>query len=206
MDLTGVPASKAKLAKLRPTQMTLGFEEVARKRKEWRELDLRAKRSFLRAHRFPAVRGPGGHLYILDHHHLGRALVEEKVVSATTARVADLAHLEKREFWTAMALKGWTHPFDGRGRLRPFKDLPKRLCDMTDDPYRSLAFEVRRAGGYPKETTPYAEFLWADFFRRRIPRKILRRDPDAAVKRGVKLARGRDASHLPDWVGGENRK
>jgi len=201
MDVTGAPTAKAKLAKLRPTQMTLGLEEVARKRKDWHALDARARKALLGTHRFPAVRGPGERLYILDHHHLGRALIEEKVERATAALVADLAHLGRQEFWIVMALKGWTHPFDARGRVRPFEDMPKRLRDMADDPYRSLAFEVRRAGDYPKETTPFAEFLWADFFRRRIPKKLLRRDPKAAVKRGVALARGRDASHLPDWVG-----
>jgi hypothetical protein len=201
MDLTGARSISIKLAKLRPSQMALGYAEVALKRKEWRALAPRDAKRFLKDHRFPAVRGLGGHLYILDHHHLGRALLEEKVATATVAELADMSHLGRREFWIVMALRGWAHPFDERGRLRRFSAMPKRLKDLPDDPYRSLAFEVRRAGGYSKETTPFAEFLWADFFRRRIAARLLRDDPAAAFKRACKLARKREASHLPDWVG-----
>jgi hypothetical protein len=201
MDLSAYPSIDAKLAKLRPTQMALGYAEVALKRKAWRALSRADARKFLAGHRFPAIRGLGGHYYIVDHHHLGRALLEEKVASAMLALLTDMSHLGRREFWIVMALRGWAHPFDARGRLRRFSDMPKKLKELPDDPYRSLAFEVRRAGGYPKETTPFAEFLWADFFRRRISAKLLRADPKEAFKRACKLAKKREASHLPDWVG-----
>ena len=41
------------------------------------------------------------------------------------------------------------------------------MKDLVDDPFRSLAGELRRVGGYAKDTTPFSEFLWADFLRRR---------------------------------------
>jgi hypothetical protein len=44
------------------------------------------------------------------------------------------------------------------------KDLPKTVAGLIDDPFRSLAGELRRAGGFAKDTTPFSEFLWADFF------------------------------------------
>ncbi|HYM03494.1 MAG TPA: ParB-like protein [Stellaceae bacterium] len=187
------------LAKLRPTQMALGFEEVARKRKEWRERSESDAKRFLHRHRFPAVRGPGGHHYILDHHHLGRALQEERVATVTLAVLCDLSHLGKGEFWIVMALRQWAHPFDEKGRLRPFTTMPKKLKQLADDPYRSLAAELRRAGSCRKDATPFAEFLWADFFRRRIPEKILRNHPAAALARAKSLAGKREAAHLPDW-------
>jgi hypothetical protein len=201
MDPGRTRSIQAKLAKLRPTQMALGYAEVARKRKVFRELKASDAARFLSDHRFPAVRGPGGHHYIVDHHHLGRALQEEKVASGMLSVLADMSHLAKDEFWIVMALRGWAHPYDERGRPRRFSDMPKKLKDLPDDPYRSLAFEVRRAGGYPKEATPFAEFLWADFFRRRIPKALLHDDPKEAFKRACKLARQRAASHLPDWSG-----
>jgi hypothetical protein len=200
MDETRPRMIKALLAELRPTQMALGFEEVARKRREWRERTPDERERFLRAHRFPAVRGPAGRHYIIDHHHLGRALQEEKVERAMLAVIGDLSHLDKSEFWTVMALRQWAHPFDQKGRLRDFSAMPKRLKQLPDDPYRSLAAEVRRGGAVLKNPTPFSEFLWADYFRRRIPAALLRDDPDAAIARAKTLARKRDAAHLPDWV------
>jgi hypothetical protein len=61
--------------------------------------------------------------------------------------------------------RNWMHPFDDPSRRRPYKDLPKSVADLVDDPFRSLAGELRRAGGFAKETTTFSEFLWADFFR-----------------------------------------
>lgn len=48
------------LAKLRPTQITAGFAEVARKRIGWARLAKKARRSLLESHWFPAVIGPRG--------------------------------------------------------------------------------------------------------------------------------------------------
>ncbi len=47
--------------------------------------------------------------------------------------------------------------------MRPYKDLPKTVAKLVDDPFRSLAGELRRAGGYAKDAEPFSEFLWADF-------------------------------------------
>ena len=66
----------------------------------------------------------------------------------------------------------WMHPFDAKGERRHYKDIPKSVTDLVDDPFRSLAGELRRAGGFAKDTTPFSEFLWADFLRRRMKRKI----------------------------------
>jgi hypothetical protein len=47
------------------------------------------------------------------------------------------------------------------------------MAKLIDDPFRSLAGELRRAGGFAKDTTPFSEFLWADFLRRRVKRKTV---------------------------------
>ncbi len=59
---------------LRPTQMTIGFREVARKRLEWRERAQRDGPDFLGQHMIPAVIGPHDRPWIIDNHHLARAL------------------------------------------------------------------------------------------------------------------------------------
>jgi hypothetical protein len=75
------------------------------------------------------------------------------------------------------------------------------VSGLVDDPFRSLAGELRRAGGYAKDTTPFSEFLWADFLRRRMKRKLVERDFERALEKALQLAEGKDASYLPGWCG-----
>ncbi len=63
------------LLELRPTQMTVGYAEVALKRKDWKKESGQARPDFLSSHCFPAVRGPNERIYITDHHHLGLAFI-----------------------------------------------------------------------------------------------------------------------------------
>ncbi len=189
------------IAALRPTQITLGYREVARKRVEWRARAESEGGSFLGSHMIPAILGHGGHHYIIDHHHLVRALHDEGISHVLVSVVADLGELSRRAFWTVMDNRNWLHPFDEDGHRRDYDELPKRISGLTDDPYRSLAGELRRQGGYAKSATPYTEFLWADFLRRRVRRKLLDRDFEAALAKAFKYAHGRDAAYLPGWCG-----
>ena len=135
------------------------------------------------------------------HHHLGLALLEEGVSQSFVLLLKDLSLLDKDEFWTVMDHHHWLHLYDAKGRRRTVADLPKALDQLTDDPYRSLAGEVRHAGDFPKDETPFAELLWADFFRRRISVATLRRDPDAELQHALALCHSSEASHLPGWSG-----
>ena len=110
-------------------------------------------------------------------------------------------HLALAEFWVVMDHHQWVHPYDARGRRRPVKELPQSLEELVDDPYRSLAGEVRNAGGYPKDATPFAEFLWADFFRRRIAARVVMQHPDEALRMALNLCHTPEAAHLPGWTG-----
>ena len=93
------------------------------------------------------------------------------------------------------------HPFDEKGQRRGYKDVPKKITGLVDDPYRSLAGELRRIGGFAKDTTPFSEFLWADFLRRGVKRKLIEADFAKALERAMKLARSGDADYLPGWCG-----
>ena len=189
----------AKLAAIRPTQMTVGMAEVARKRRHFEALNAIEAAAFLEANPLPAALGPKGHHYIIDHHHLGLALLESGVARVTMNVVADLSHLDKDEFWIIMAERRWTHCYDNKGVPRAFEDMPRRLKDLADDPFRSLAAEVRRAGGYPKDTHPFSEFVWADFFRRRLPASAVRAGSHKVLEEAVTLAKSREAAHLPHF-------
>jgi hypothetical protein len=186
---------------LRPTQITVGMREVKAKRKSWREHPDRKKADFLGNHLIPVIWGPKEEYYVIDHHHLTLALHQEGVKEIATTVVADLRRLPREAFWVFLDNRGWLHPFDEHGRRRSYDDLPKRIPAMVDDPYRSLAGEVRKSGGCSKETTPFSEFLWADYLRRRLKRKLLVYDFPAALVRALKLARSSDADFLPGWCG-----
>jgi hypothetical protein len=75
------------------------------------------------------------------------------------------------------------------------------VADLKDDPFRSLAGELRRAGGFAKDTTPFSEFLWADYLRRRLPRKTVDSDFEKALEKGLTLVKSHEAIYLPGWCG-----
>jgi hypothetical protein len=199
---------QAALADLRPTQMTVGAAEVAAKRAQWATLRPKARDKLLQSHWFPAVRGPRGRFYIVDHHHLGQALWQEAVKTVWVMPLADFSDAAPALFWRLMEFRQWAHPYDNQGRRHEAAAIPKRLAQLKDDPYRSLAGEVRKAGGYAKDVTPYTEFLWADFFRPHFGRSALRSRngpalPEVSVSAAVALARSPQAHFLPGWSGAE---
>ena len=161
---------------LRPTQMTVGMIEVKEKRKRlreyWKEHKSKKKQGeFLGRHMIPVVLGPDKRHYVIDHHHLARALHEEGVKDILVTVIADLTMVDKDAFWGVLDNHRWAFPYDAKGERRHFRDIPKSVADLKDDPFRSLAGELRRVGGFAKDTTPFSEFLWADFLRRKVPRR-----------------------------------
>jgi hypothetical protein len=186
---------------LRPTQITVGMREVAAKRRAWRDRSGEKEATFLGEHMIPVILGPKGRRYIIDHHHLARALHEEGVKEVLTTVVADLHRLDTESFWFVLDNHDWMHPFDDRGRRRDRTKLPKTVLEMVDDPFRSLAGELRLAGGYAKDTTPFSEFLWADFLRRRMRRRDVEASFVTALEQALQLAKGEDANYLPGWCG-----
>jgi len=186
---------------LRPTQITVGMREVKAKRKHWRETAETKGGKFLGKHMIPVILGPKERNYVIDHHHLALALHEEGVKEIAVTVIANLSALEPDSFWFVMDNHNWMHPFDDAGRRRHYKDIPKSVTGLVDDPFRSLAGELRRAGGYAKDTTPFSEFIWADFLRRRMKRKVVESDFARAVEKALQLAKSKDAGYLPGWCG-----
>jgi len=186
---------------LRPTQITLGLHEVAEKRKQWRKESESHADTFLGRHMVPSVLGPKSRHYIIDNHHLARALHDEGVKEVLVTVAADLSELSKTSFWKYLDNRSWCHPYDAEGRRTDFDAIPTSIDKLADDPYRSVAGDLRHAGGYAKDLTPFSEFLWADFLRTRIKRKSIENDYAKALSKAVTLAKGRDAAYLPGWCG-----
>jgi len=193
--------SPVRIADLRPTQMTIGFREVEEKRADWRARSGKQESAYLGSHMIPVIAGPKGRFYVTDHHHMARAMHEEGVTNILVNVIADLSALEKDSFWVVMDCRGLCHPYDADGVRQDFSAIPTAIADLADDPFRSLAGELRRAGGFAKDVTPFSEFLWADFLRHRIKRRAVEKNFDAALANALKLAKGHDANYLPGWCG-----
>lgn len=180
------PLLRVPVLSLKPTQIAVGkysvglkAEKLARKRSRGGADALDA---WLRRHPIPCVRGPplssadGAEppLYMIDHHHLTAALHSLGVEHCYAAAVRDYSALpDQAAFWAAMQRDGCLWPHDERGASLAWDELPRLMPPtvegLRDDPYRSLAGVVRRAGGFVKSATPYAEFVWANHFRGRVP-------------------------------------
>jgi hypothetical protein len=187
------------ISDLRPTQITVGMHEVRAKRESWQAK--KDKAEFLGSHMMPVILGPKERPYIIDQHHLARALHDEGQKHVVVSVVIDLRALERDAFWVFLDNRGWCHPYDERGVRCGFRDIPKSVADLRDDPFRSLAGELRKAGGFAKDTTPFSEFLWADYLRRRIKRAAVKRDFDSALGEAMKFAKSPDTHFLPGWCG-----
>ena len=187
---------------LRPTQIAVGKRLVKMKRRGLCERERRPQElvDFILANPIRVVIGPKERAYIIDHHHLGHALLDERFKTAPVEVEADLSKLALSEFWKEMEKRLWVHPFDGRGRSRAISEIPSSLAKMEDDPYRSLAGFVRLVGGFNKTMTPYMEFQWADYFRPLIKPKSLQVNFEKSVAKAKVLAHGPEAGHLPGYI------
>lgn len=190
------------IEQLRPTQMAVGMRAVTYKRKKFerRVTNKREVEDVLSRRPIPAVRGPGGELYIIDNHHFGLALWQADVKTAFARVIDDRSAMSTAAFWRHMEAKGRLYPFDEEGaRVAPSR-LPTWLHALRHDPYRDLAWEVREAGGFAKVAVPYAEFRWANYFRERIAPRLVRRDYDTAIEKAMHLCTDRAARHLPGFI------
>jgi hypothetical protein len=189
----------APLISLCPTQLTVGFLEVDAKKKKLQTLSPKDQTEFLAAHPMPVVLGPGQRMYITDHHHLARAAYDLKIPQACFEVEGDLSTLAQDIFWIHMDKESWVHPLDQHGVRHRYESIPKTLDKLVDDVYRSVAGFVRDAGGYDKTHTAFAEFIWADFFRRNIAIEDVLENFAGAVKQGQLLARSPIAKRIPGF-------
>lgn len=187
------------IADLAPTQATVGMREVEFKRNRWREMRAHEAADYLNTHRFPVVVGPYSRCFLIDRHHLALALQREGIWQLPVSIVANMSVLSLNEFWTILELRNWSHPFDDEGRKRSYDAMPTSVEDLVDDPYRSLAGALKRAGRYAKDEAPFSEFRWADFLRCRIPRELVESHFGRALVLAMNLAQSTNAAALPGW-------
>ena len=168
---------KLRVKDLSPTQFAVGKAEIqfraGRMRRKLKK-DPGKLHDYLRTRPIPIV-VRGKKFYLVDHHHLLRALhdVEQssrgKNICVYVKVLANASTLDETYFWKSMHERNWVYLFghDGAGPQPP-ASLPKHIKELGFDPYRSLAWLVREQHGYVKNRLPFSEFKWANFFRSRI--------------------------------------
>jgi hypothetical protein len=191
---------KVKIEDLRPTQFSVGMYEVKEKIRSFKLKSEKKEAEFIGSHMVPVVLGYNDKMYLVDHHHLCRALHESGEKHVLVTVIADLSMLPKDSFWFVMEQHNWTFLYDQQGERRPHRHLPTHVKDLQNDPYRSLAGNLRKVGGYSKNITPFSEFLWAEYLRRLVT-GITDENMEEKIQEAIELAKAKDASYLPGWCG-----
>jgi len=89
-----------------------------------------------------------------------------------------------------------------RANAKHFRAIPKTVVELKDDPFRSLAGELRRVGGFAKDTTPFSEFLLGGF----PTPPVIAQERGGQFRQGHRKGAGpwpksKDAVYLPGWCG-----
>jgi hypothetical protein len=212
------------LRTLRPLQGAIGMEEVRKKSGDIVDTDklVTGKKTRLDLAYDPIkiVRGPIGRLYVTDHHHGARAWLEAGHIMGTCqiqeVRMTDdngniysyTVSTDWTQFWADLKTKKLVRLADQNGNpIAAERFLPETLKDLPDDPYRTLAWRVRKGGGFCRAlmtgNTEFAEFQWADWLRTRITpspqegKNWSNRKREAAIA----LAKTSAAAGLPGYRG-----
>ena len=186
---------KVHLNDLHPTKAVVGLIEVKVRISKMKDMSPRKLKAYLKDHIVPIVIGPQGVPYIIDHHHLSYALLSSRLGDDMFAEIkANWKGLTKAEFWREMKKRDWVY-LNG---LKP-DDLPEKLIQLTDDPYRSLAFLVRESGGFKKVSTPFAEFKWAEYFRAHLRIHDDDKDLKKVLVRAMEIVHSDEAKSLPGY-------
>jgi hypothetical protein len=177
------------------------MREVEKKAKHIVEMGEHKLEKYLEEHVVPIIVGPHGEPYMIDHHHFVRACWEAGVKKVVTEVKADLSHLGIDHYWKEMVHAKWTYLLDhfGNGPHDP-RWLPADVRSLADDPYRSLAWEVKAQGGFEKSETPFCEFRWAEHFRKRIDHAHDKHQYKHALEKAIKMAFSVECAHLPGYI------
>ena len=191
-----------KILDLKPTQFAVGMLEVDEKIKAVKAMTKKELKAF-KHDTVPVVRGPDKQLYVVDKHHylsvcyhLGIKKVDVEVVKDVSKK-----RMNFRKFWDWMRKTRNSYPYCQFGEgPRNELYLPEDVRGMADDPYRSIAWFVRKAGGFDNSEKNFAEFAWANFFREK---KLLdtegKKGFEKALLKAVELAQSKEASNLPGF-------
>lgn len=186
---------------LRPTQFGIGIREVKIRLKKIEKMDREELRQYLKEKVGSVIVGPGEEFWLVDGHHLARALELDDDKEMLVRLLHDWSNLSEDEFYAKMTetKKMWLYDENGRVPHDP-RELPKKLSGLKNDPYRSLVYIIKKHGGFRDTKLPFQEFIWANFFRTRIERSKVLRPSLSTLKLALRLAHSPMAKNLPGYL------
>jgi hypothetical protein len=94
--------------------------------------------------------------------------------------------------------KGYCWPIDADGNPQTLRAILGSIENLTDNAWRTLA---RRARGEAFEglDPPFQEFMWGDYFRTFMTRRLIELQFELAVELAAKLARLSEAQDRPGF-------
>ena len=198
-----------KLSKIAPTQFNIGIIAMKDKRDKMiakynKELKDRKKlEKYLLKKAAPAYLAENGQYYIVDRHHTSRALYEANlpIDEFPIIVIKDLSDMKLSDLFDYLgSINGLYLYENGQGPLDP-RHLPDHIWELEDDPYRSLAWLVREEGGFEKVNVNFLEFIWANYFRKKITiHSGDESELDKLLPAAIDMAHHQDASHLPGYL------
>ena len=188
---------------LKPTQFSIGILEVESKYERLLKMSKSDRQKFAFTKEVPVVVSPWQMLYVLDHHHhiYSCWLAGVKFVNIKIAHDFSKKKMDFIQFWKKMGTINCAHLYDqfGDGPRNPVY-LPPDIRGMADDPYRSLAWVVRKQGGFIHTGTTFAEFHWANYFRKhRLLHETGRRGLKDILNQALLLSQSKPAKNLPGF-------
>lgn len=196
---------EARIDQLHPTQGGVGQLQVDATAQDLADKSEKQLDKLMKKKEIPIVIAPDGGYWLVDRHHLTKALWQQGVKQA---RVKVIARLQDRaNFWSQMQNNHWAWLKDERGRPLTPEQLPRHIGDLPDYPYRTLAGLLQDAGYFSKgEQVYFVEFAWASWLGQQMGwQPVNEANLAERLAEAKRLACGAKAGTLPGYPGKQCR-
>ncbi|TNI94040.1 ParB-like protein [Aeromonas allosaccharophila] len=186
---------------LHPTQGGVGQIQVDETQATLAGMSAKQLDKLMKKKEIPVVIAPDGSYWLVDRHHLTKALWQQGVKDARVKVIGRLQ--DKANFWSQMQNNHWAWLKDEKGQPLTPEQLPTRIDQLPDYPYRTLAGLLQDAGYFRKDKQVYfVEFAWASWLGKQMQwMPVDNSNLAARLQQAKRLACGSDASDLPGYPG-----
>ncbi|HHQ4669829.1 TPA: ParB-like protein [Aeromonas veronii] len=186
---------------LHPTQGGVGQIQVDETQATLAGMSAKQLDKLMKKKEIPVVIAPDGSYWLVDRHHLTKALWQQGVKDARVKVIGRLQ--DKANFWSQMQNNHWAWLKDERGQPLTPEQLPTSIDKLPDYPYRTLAGLLQDAGYFRKDKQVYfVEFAWASWLGKQMQwMPVDSTNLAARLQQAKRLACGSDASDLPGYPG-----
>ncbi|MGL5305461.1 MAG: ParB-like protein [Aeromonas veronii] len=186
---------------LHPTQGGVGQIQVDETQATLAGMSAKQLDKLMKKKEIPVVIAPDGSYWLVDRHHLTKALWQQGVKDARVKVIGRLQ--DKANFWSQMQNNHWAWLKDEKGQPLTPEQLPTSIDKLPDYPYRTLAGLLQNAGYFRKDKQVYfVEFAWASWLGKQMQwMAVDSANLAARLQQAKRLACGSDASNLPGYPG-----